>query len=271
MEKEMSIAKILGLCTLILVLLIVVFGSFYTVQPGQRAFTVKLWAISENVYSNGLHLKIPIIAKVVKFDVQTQKITAKAEASSKDLQIVDSDVAVNYAIKASEVINLYKQIGNKSAIEDRIINPTIQEVIKASTAKYTAEELIAKRDAVSADILTMLKNRMDKQGIDVTAFNILNFTFSKDFNVAIESKVKAEQEALTQRNVLEQRKYEAQQIVVKAQAEAEAIAIQAKAVTSQGWADYVRLQAIKQRNWVLPQYIMGGDTSVMMGLSNIIK
>ena len=266
-NKEMSILSIFGYCSLLLILVIFLFGSFYTVAPWQRAFTVKFWAINETVYSNWLHFKMPLIASVVKFDIQTQKITAKAEASSKDLQIVDSDVAVNYSIDASQVINLYKTIGNMAAIQDRIINPIIQEAIKASTAKYTAEELISKRDLVSSDILATLKNKMWDKGINVSAFNILNFTFSKDFNAAIEQKVKAEQEALTQKNVLEQRKYEAQQIVVKAQAEAEAISIQAKAVTSQGGADYVKLQWIKQWDGKLPSTVLGSNMNMFMNLT----
>ena len=70
-------------------------------------------------------------------------------------------------------------------------------------------------------------------GIQVSAFNILNFTFSPDFNLAIEAKVKAEQEALTQKNVLARKEYEAKQIVVTAQANAESIRIQAQAINSQ--------------------------------------
>ena len=267
MEQEFNYYKLTWWLVFSIVALTAFFGSFYTVQPWQRAFTVQFGSISSNVYSNWLHLKRPVVASVVKFDIQTQKITAKAGASSKDLQIVDSDVAVNYSIDQSQVINLYKTIGNMSTIEDRIINPIIQEAIKASTAKYTAEELISKRDLVSSDILTTLKNKMWDKWINVTAFNILNFKFSAEFNTAIEQKVKAEQEALTQKNVLEQRKYEAQQIVVKAQADAEAIAIQAKAVTSQWGADYVKLQWIKQWDGKLPSTVLGSNMNMFMNLT----
>ncbi len=267
MEKEFNYYKLTWWLVFLIILLIVFFGSFYTVQPWQRAFTVQFGSISSNVYSNWLHLKRPVVASVVKFDIQTQKITAKAEASSKDLQIVDSDVAVNYAIQASKVIDLYKTIGNMSAIEDRIINPTIQEVIKSSTAKYTAEELISKRESVSADILTMLKARLNDMGVQVSAFNILNFTFSADFNSAIEAKVKAEQEALTQKNVLARKQYEAQQIVVTAQANAESIKIQAQAINSQWGADYVKIKWVEKWNWVLPVTTLWQNTNVYMPMN----
>jgi regulator of protease activity HflC (stomatin/prohibitin superfamily) len=70
-------------------------------------------------------------------------------------------------------------------------------------------------------------------GIEVTALNIIDFQFSEEFNLAIEAKVKAEQESLTQKNVLARKEYEAKQIIVTAQAQAEAIKIQAQAINSQ--------------------------------------
>jgi regulator of protease activity HflC (stomatin/prohibitin superfamily) len=64
-------------------------------------------------------------------------------------------------------------------------------------------------------------------------FNIVNFDFSKSFNDAIEAKVTAEQNALAEKNKLEQVKYEAEQKVVAAEAQAKAIEIQAKAIQNQ--------------------------------------
>lgn len=249
-----------------IIALIIIFGSWYTVQPGERAFTVKLWAINDNVYSNGLHMKLPIIAHVVKFDVQTQKITTQATASSKDLQNVTTELAINYAINPVNVITLYKQIGNMSDIEWRIINPTIQEAIKSATAKYTAEELITKRESVSKDTMTSLQNRLWEIWITVSALNIINFEFSADFNKAIEAKVTAEQEALTQKNVRDRKQYEADQIVITAKAQAESIRIQAQAINSQGWADYVKIKWVEKRDGKLPVYTLGSNMSMFMNM-----
>lgn len=247
-------------------LLIILFGSWYVVNPWQRAFTVKLWSINDTVYSNGLHMKLPLIASVVKFDIQTQKLTTQATASSKDLQSVTADLAINYAINPKSVITLFKSVGNMDTIENRIINPIIQEAIKSATAKYTAEELITKRESVSKDTITTLQTRLAPMGIDVSALNIINFEFSADFNTAIEQKVKAEQEALTQKNVLARKQYEAEQIVVTAKAQAESIAIQAQAINSQGWADYVKIKRVEKRDGKLPVYTLGSNMSMFMDI-----
>jgi regulator of protease activity HflC (stomatin/prohibitin superfamily) len=247
-----------------LFLFIFIIGWFYTVSPWERAFTVTFGKIWDKVHKDWLHFKNPFITKVVKFDIQTQKLEAEAAASSNDMQIVSSVVVLNYAFEESAIIELYKTIGNKTTIENKIINPSVQEVIKAVTATYNAEWLISKRSEVSSDILANLKERLTDRGIIVQAFNIINFDFSQSFNEAIERKVTAEQDALAQKNKLEQVKYEAEQRITQARAEAEAIKIQAQAITQQGGSNYVSMKRVEKWNWVLPQYVLWANTNLYM-------
>jgi len=176
---------------------------------------------------------VPIITKSVKYNIQTQKLEAKTEASSKDLQIVSASIVVNYKYKESEVVKLYKNVGKEEKVAEKIITPAVQEVFKSVVAKYSAEQLITERSAVSKDIETALNARLQNYGVEIQLFNIVNFDFSKTFNDAIEAKVTAEQDALTQKNKLEQVKYESEQKVVAAEAQAKAIEIQAKAIQQQ--------------------------------------
>jgi regulator of protease activity HflC (stomatin/prohibitin superfamily) len=125
-------------------------------------------------------------------------------------------------------------------------------VFKSVVAKYSAEESITKRSEVSKDIEEALNARLQKYGITIQSFNIINFEFSKSFNDAIEAKVTAEQDALTQKNKLEQVKYESEQKIVSAEAQAKAIEIQAKAIQNQGGEEYVKLKWIEKWNGQLP-------------------
>ena len=78
--------------------------------------------------------------------------------------------------------------------------------------------------------------------------NITDFSFSTSFDSAIEAKVKAEQDALAEKNKLEQVKFQAQQQIEQSKAEAEKIRIQAEAITKQGGEEYVQLQRISKWN-----------------------
>ena len=253
------IGIILGIIAFILFL-----GSFYVVQPGRRAFTVTLGAVNSTIYKDGLHLKTPIISDVIKFDVQTQRLDAESNASSKDLQTVSSQISLNYSIDENKVIELYKEIGENDDIEERIIRPAIQEVMKATTAKYTAEELITKRSAVGDGAIEGLKLKLSDMGIKIISLNIVNFDFSAQFNESIEKKVTAEQDALAQKNKLEQVKYEAQQQIEKSKAEAEKIKIQASAIQANGWESYTKLQRIAKWDGKLPTQVLGWDMNMLM-------
>jgi regulator of protease activity HflC (stomatin/prohibitin superfamily) len=166
-------------------------------------------------------------------NVQTQKAEVQADSASKDLQAVRTTIAVNYNLDPAAVRTLYQTVGDNETITFKIIGPSIQEAVKATTAKFTAEELITERSAVAVDIKANLTNKLGKLGISVSDINIVEFRFSPEFDAAIESKVRAEQDALAQKNLLEKVKYEAQQKIETAKAEAESIRIQAEAVRNQ--------------------------------------
>ena len=255
-EEEKAFRKMIIKRALIwvwaIILLFLFFNSWFIVEPWYNGFTVTLGKINQTVYSDWLHLKTPLITKAVKYNIQTQKLEAVTEASSKDLQTVTASIVVNYKYKESEVVNLYKNVWKEEKVSEKIITPAVQEVFKSVVAKYSAEQLITERSKVSQDIETALNERLKNYGIQIQLFNIVNFDFSKSFNDAIEAKVTAEQNALAEKNKLEKVKYESEQKVVAAEAQAKAIEIQAKAIQTQGGAEYVKLKWIEKWNWQLP-------------------
>ncbi len=241
----------------IIILLILILGSFVIVEAGERGVVLTLGKVSDKVLTEGLHLKLPLIQKVEKLDVKTQKEQVDASAASKDLQTVTAKVALNYHLDASNVNHLWQSIG--SEYKSRIIDPAIQEAVKAVTAKYTAEELITLRAQVKEDAKLVLRERLTPEFIAVDELSIVDFDFSQSFNDAIEAKVTAEQNALAAKNKLEQVKYEAEQRVTTAKGEAEAIRIQAQAIQQQGGAAYVNLKAVEKWNGTLPTYMLGNS------------
>jgi len=253
-------------CWSIIVLLLVIcgFNSWFVVEPGYNGFTVTLGKVNSTVYTDGLHFKTPFITKSVKYNIQTQKAEWVTEASSKDLQTVDATIVVNYKFKESEVVNLYKNVGKEEKVQEKVLEPAIQEVFKSVVAKFSAEQLITERSAVSKEIEDALNKKLDAYGIQIQSFNIVNFNFSKSFNDAIEAKVTAEQNALAEKNKLEQVKYEAEQKVVAAEAQAKAIEIQAKAIQNQWGAEYVKLKWIERWDGKLPVTMAWEDSSFIM-------
>lgn len=254
MSAKMTVA---GIFAGLVVLIGVPMGcsSVYTVDSGERAI-VKTWGAVSDVVGDGMHFKVPFAQSVTKVDVRTKKAHSPAGAGSKDQQKVATEVSVNYHLNASKLKEIYTKTGLD--VEDRLIDPRIQEVVKAVVAKYTAEQLLSMREGIRNEIETALKESLSPYNIVVEAVQITNFDFSEQYNTAIEQKQVAEQNALKAKNDLERIKIEAEQKIAMAQAEAQTIRIQSEAVRAQGGKEYVSLKAIEKWDGALPTYTGSG-------------
>lgn len=254
-DRGKSIIKI-GFIVLIVIVLF--FTSVYTISAGQRGVLLTFGKPSMDAVGEGLHFKVPFAQTVKKMEVRTQKIEVSADAASKDLQDVQTIIALNFHLNAEQVPSLYQEVGR--GYVDRIINPAIQESVKAVQAKFTAEELVSRRTEVRQGIQEVLTERLAKYYITVDDFNIVDFQFSEEFDRAIEEKVTAEQQMLKAGMDLERIKIEKEQAITQAQAEAESLRLQKQEVTP----DLIKLRqievqrlAIEKWNGILPE-VTGG-------------
>jgi len=244
-----------------IIILVLLFGSFGTIGAGERGVLLQFGAVKDKVFGEGLYFKIPFIQKVVKMDVKIQKDEVPASASSKDLQVVTSKIALNYHLDPDSVNKIWQDVGINYNI--RIIAPTIQEAVKAVTAKFTAEELIIKREEVKEQIKANLSERLLEHSIMVDEFNIIDFYFSDAFNEAIEAKVTAEQLKLKAERDLERIKIEKEQKIAEAEGKARAIQIEAQALMAN--PRVVELRWIEKWDGKTPEY--WGQASPFVGIN----
>ncbi len=208
-----------GIVTFI-VILVVMFESVVVVEAGHRGVVLYVGAVENRVLAEGIHFIIPFAEQVIQLEVRTLKFEANASAASNDLQEVQTTIALNYHISPTQANIIYQQLGVDYA--DRIIAPTIQESVKASVAKFNAEELITKRATAKAVIAESIANTLGARDIVVETVFITDFKFSQAFASQVESKVVAFQKFLTEQNNLLAIKVIANQTVVQAQATARA-------------------------------------------------
>ena len=263
-DGELNITKIIVHSIIGILVLILFLGTFKIVGAGNRGVMLTLGAVSDRSLGEGLHFKLPIIQKIVVLDVKTVKYEATVLAYSKDIQTVDAILALNYHIDKDRANKVYQEIGKD--YESRIINPAMQESLKAVSAKYTAQELIEKREVVKDEIKAQLAEILAVRNIMVDELSIVNFDFSADFEKAVEAKQVAQQSALKAENDLKRIKTEAEQRVASAEAEARAIQIQAQAITQQGGKEYVNLKWVEKWTGQLPTYVMGTDVNALLNL-----
>ncbi|OJI06333.1 hypothetical protein BK004_04175 [bacterium CG10_46_32] len=253
--------KIIKRALYTLVVLILLFSSFGTVGAGERGVLLQFGAVQDKVFGEGLYFKIPFIQHVVTVDVKIQKDEIPATASSKDLQVVTSRIALNYHLLPDSVNLIWKEVGKDYNI--RVIAPAIQEAVKATTAKFTAEELVTKREEVKEEIKSNLAERLLTRSIVVDEFNIIDFDFSRAFNEAIEQKVTAEQLKLKAERDLERIVIEKEQQIRQAEGKAQAITIEAQALRIN--PGVIQLRWVEKWDGKAPQY--WGSVSPFFGLN----
>ena len=243
----------------------VLMGSLGTVGAGQRGVLLRFDAPTGAIKEEGLYYKVPFVEQVILMSTQIQKYTAPATSSSKDLQVVTTEVTLNYQLNAGSVTKIYTDL--RQDYESRIIQPYIQEAVKSTTANYDAEELITQRPKVKDELQNLIAERVKPLGIDVVQLSITDFQFSPAFQDAIEAKVRAVQQALEAENALKRVEFEAQQEITRAKAEAEGLRLQKQQITAlllELRQIEVQRTAVEKWNGVMPSVVTSGGPVPML-------
>ena len=242
----------------VLAVLIVALNSFVVVEAGHTGVVVTLGAVNEGVLQEGMHLKAPFVQDVVKIDNRIRKLEVTTEAFSKDLQSVDTVLAINYRVDTSKSYSIYKNIG--ADYENVLVVPAVNEVLKAITATYTAEESVTNRALISEGLIVGLNEKLNDIGLYVTDVNIIDFDFSDAFINAIEEKQVAQQQLLKAETITNAQA-DAEAVKIKANAEAEANETISKSLTNQ----VIENKKIEKWNGELPRVQGGSGTIVDIG------
>ncbi len=244
-------------------LLIASAASLTFVPVGSVGVRTTLGKVTGETCDEGLRLKFPpFVAGIHKMDAKIQKLELDLEGSTKDLQTVQTGLALNFRLDKSKAPEVYRAFGDEYA--ERVIRPNMSEVYKAICARYNAEELITKRETVSGEVLESAQNILGEYGVVVERVSIAQFDFSDAFDEAVEAKVTAEQAAQKAKNELERVKFEAQQAEEKAKGEAnatlaraEAEAKAAKLIAESITPAYVAYEAARKWDGKAPTHILG--------------
>jgi len=255
-----------GRALLVLFVLALLTSFFVIVGAGERGVLLKFGAVQDTVLNEGIHPIIPIVYTVEKLSVRVQSQEITAEASSKDLQDVYTDVALNWHILPEEAHLIFQQIGDRNAIIQNIINPAVEEVLKAVMARYTAEEIITKRGEVKTGVDRALIERLRPYHIGVDDISLVHVHFSNRFSDAVEAKQVAEQEAKRAEFVALKAIKEAEAKVNLAKGEAEAQQLLQQGLTP----ELLQRQAIERWNGNLP-LVMSNDGTKLLDLRQLVE
>ena len=204
-------------------------GFLGKVRNGNVAVVTRFGKAQDEVLEPGMHVK-SYFSVLNPMSTQTQKVQIPLAAFSSDIQQVTALVTLNYNVDKTNAVTLFREVGKDYV--NSLMSPRIQENTKIVFSHYTAENLVQKRDTLSAEILTLMQEDLSPYGINVSAVAIEDIDFTDAFTNAVEAKQVATQEKLTAQTQQERLTMEAE-----AQAERETIAAQAQAERNKIAAD----------------------------------
>ncbi len=245
--------------SIVIVFLAIMSKFFVIINAGERGVMMQFGKVQDQVLGEGIHVIVPIVDTVKKLSVRVQKQESSAEASSKDLQDVFTDVALNWHIIPEEANAIFQQIGDEKEVVDCIIAPAVEEVLKAVMAKYTAEEIITKRGEVKAEVDDFLTLRLVTYHITVDDISLVHVHFSERFSDAVEAKQIAEQEAKKGEFLALKAAKEAEAKVNLAKGEAEVQRLLRNNLTP----ELLQRQAIEKWNGQLPLIVGDGSKNLL--------
>lgn len=242
---------------IVLAIAALILRPFALVGAGERGIMMRFGKVQNTILDEGIHPIMPIVTSVKTLSVRVQKTDIKADAASKDLQKVSTDLAVNWNIDPAKANQVFQQIGDEEQIVTSILSPAISEVLKAATANKTAEEIITQRNELKNEIDNSLKQRLEPYGVIVRDVSLINFGFSPEFSKAIEAKQIAEQEAKQAEFAVKKATQDAQAEINRAKGQAEAQRLQRQTLTP----ELLQQQAIQKWDGKFPT-VMGGNSSL---------
>lgn len=252
-----GIGALIGLGVLGLLLLTIVFGSWYTIDQTERGVLLRNGAFVE-VVQPGLHFKWPWIESVVKVDMQTHTKTyglnektgaSNMEAYSADQQPANLRVSITLHVSPDRVQEMYSRFGGdyKAALE-RVIAPHAYARTKIVFGRYTAASAISNRGKLNSDASAAITEAISYDPVfSIEGVQIEDISFSPEYIKSVEARMMAEVEVQKLRQNLEREKVQADIAVTQATGRANSVRTEAQAnadaITLRGNAEAVAIRA----------------------------
>lgn len=205
----------------------VVFGSWYTIDQGEKGVVLRNGRFVE-VVNPGLGFKMPWFDSVVKMSTRTEKVSfTKVGTYSRDVQAAVIMVSVNHRLDPGKVADVYATLG--PAYADRILTPAVLRRSKEVFGQFAAAEIVKERARLNSEIERAIRESVADDGIIIEAVQLEDIDFSDAYEKAIEAAMAAEANVKQKLQELAQQKVEADKVRTKAQGDADAVETAAKA------------------------------------------
>lgn len=204
----------------------------------------------------GLVYYNPWSTDIITFDNQQSKVETDAILPTTDQQRAHIKSVTTVQLDRNSAAKMYRNVG--ANWKDQIVPSIIRSVQQSEIGHVTAIGLIQKQSDIEQSIAVRLRTILQARGIILTSYQLTDVRFSDDYMDAVEQKATAVQKADAAKNYTVQVQEEANQKVITAKGEAEAMKVQGDALAAN--SKLVDYEAVKKWDGHLPEQMLGGVT-----------
>lgn len=181
----------MGLAFLVIIFILLIgfiIPGIRIINQYERGVVLRLGKFSR-ILDPGFRVIIPYIDKMVKVDVRTTPMDIpKQEVITRDNVTVNVD-AVVYA----RVIDAGKAVLETTSYK-YATSTFAQTALRDVTGNFDLDEILSKRDEISAQIREIVDAQTDKWGIDIESVKLQNIELPADMKRAMAKQAEAERE-----------------------------------------------------------------------------
>lgn len=249
----------------------IVAPSIAIVPAGHRGVVYALGSgVSEHERGEGLALLVPWVQHLRPVNVRTQKIhNTEVFSQSRDLQEITVVASVNYRVDPARAAELYRDVG--TGYERSVIEPALLQRMKAAVGQVLAVDFAANRSQLAIEVRDQLEDQLAGYGVIIEYVNIEDGIFDPDFIAAVKAKIIADEKAAEETRLIEAERARKAQEILKSEARARAIRIEARAQAKANTrlartltSAMIRWRWILAWNGIVPQVVAGEGTKFLI-------
>jgi prohibitin 1 len=229
---------------------VLIMSSCAIVRPGEVGVKTQFGKLSEPKTSGTISYN-PLIAKVIKLPTKTVNREVSINLPSREGLTIKSEISIMYRIIPEKTKSILTEIGTDY---DRIITAVFRSASADVTSKYYAKDMHSgKRGQIETEISDRMNELLNAKGFEVEAVLMKAISLPDGLANAIESKLKAEQEAQRMEFTKQQETLEAERKLIQAQGNKNAMIVDAEAhkeilrIKAEGTAQATLIEAQAQQ------------------------
>ena len=180
------------LVAIVALLLMIVSGSFFTVDQRERVLLFQLGEIKGADFEPGLHLKVPFFQRILRFDGRILTLDNQTENF---LTIEKKNVEVDFFVKwrITDTTRYYRATGGQELVAMDRLAAIVNPGLRAQFGSRTIRQVVSgERNEILDAVQKIAADRVSELGIEIVDVRVKRVDLPKDVSESVYQRMRAE-------------------------------------------------------------------------------